>query len=118
MKVLLVDDNKTITGLVTEFLQEKGVKIEVANDPRKGLQLIRDRKYDYVFLDNHMPGLYGVDIINKLEDEKILKNQKIIIFSGDDFSSKDLDELRNKEGSNEGKHVLPADRACRDPLGR
>ena len=84
--------------LKIEYLEQKGVKIEVANDPRQGLELIKGKKYDYVLLDYHMPGLYGIDIIQKLEEEKILKDQEIIIFSGADFSSKDFDELLNKDG--------------------
>ena len=98
MKVLLVDDNQDITTILSEFLKEKGIDSEVTNDPRKGLERIKEEQYDAVLLDNHMPGFYGTDIIQTLEDEKILKDQKIIILSGEDFTSSQINDLLKKDG--------------------
>ena len=98
MKVLLIDDNHDITMLVSEFLREKGIDIVATNDPKKGLDHIKEEKYDIVLLDNHMPGLYGTDIIQTLEREKILKDQNIIILSGDDFTTTQIEDLLKKDG--------------------
>ena len=80
MKVLLVDDNPDITGLLSKFLKAKGYENIVTNDPKDGLDRIKNEKYDIVFLDIHMPEFSGLDIIQALEAEQILKDQKIIIF--------------------------------------
>ncbi|MDH3677690.1 MAG: response regulator [Nitrosopumilus sp.] len=98
MKVLHIDDNQDITNLFSEFLKNKGVDIKVTNDPRKGLELIKQEKYDVVLLDIHMPGFYGTDIIQSLENEKILKEQQIIIFSGADLTSNQITSLLKKDG--------------------
>ena len=98
MKILLVDDNQDITTMLSEFLKEKGIDSEVTNDPRKGLERIKEEQYDDVLLDNHMPGFYGTDIIQTLENEKILKDQKIIILSGYDFSTSQINDLLKKDG--------------------
>jgi len=98
MKVLHVDDNQDLTRLVSKFLRKKGIDSVVTNDPKKGLDRIKEEKYDVVLLDNHMPGLYGTDIIQILENEKILKDQNIIIFSGDDFTTREIDDLLKKDG--------------------
>ena len=98
MKVLLIDDNHDITTLISEFLSEKGIDVVVNNDPKKGLDRIKEEKYDIVLLDNHMPGLYGTDIIQTLEREKILKDQNIIILSGDDFTNTQIGDLLKKDG--------------------
>jgi len=99
MKVLLIDDNHDITTLISEFLRmEKGIDVVVTNDPKKGLDRIKEEKYDIVLLDNHMPGLYGTDIIQTLEREKILKDQNIIILSGANFTTAEIDDLLKKEG--------------------
>ena len=98
MKVLLIDDNHEITTLISEFLWEKGIDVVVTNDPKKGLDCIKEEKFDIVLLDNHMPGLYGTDIIQTLEREKILKDQNIIILSGADFTTAQIDDLLKKDG--------------------
>ena len=98
MQVLLVDDNKDLTRLVSEFLKVKGIDSVVTNDPKKGLDRIKEEKYDVVLLDNNMPGLYGTDIIQTLENEKILKDQNIIILSGDDFTTRQIEDLLKKDG--------------------
>lgn len=98
MKVLLVDDNQVITTMLSEFLKEKGIDSEVTNDPRKGLERIKEEQYDAVLLDIHMPGFYGTDIIQTLENEEILKDQKIIILSGEDFTSSQINDLLKKDG--------------------
>jgi len=98
MKVLHVDDNQDLTRLVSKFLRKKGIDSVVTNDPKKGLDQIKEEKYDVVLLDNHMPGLYGTEIIQILENEKILKDQNIIILSGDTFTTRQIEDLLKKDG--------------------
>ncbi len=97
-KVLLIDDNIEITGLLSKFLKAKGYDNEITNNPLDGLEKIKNKMYDYVFLDIHMPELSGFDIIQNLESENILKDQKIIIFSAHDFKAGEITELLKKEG--------------------
>ena len=98
MKVLLVDDNSDITGLLSKFLKAKGYENIVTNDPQEGLERIKNEKYDVVFLDLHMPELSGFDIIQALEAEQILKDQNIIIFSAHNFTASEVTDLLKKEG--------------------
>ncbi len=98
MKVLLVDDNPDITGLLSKFLKAKGYENIVTNDPKDGLDRIKNEKYDIVFLDIHMPEFSGLDIIQALEAEQILKDQKIIIFSAHNFTPQEIEKLLKKDG--------------------
>jgi len=98
MKVLMVDDNQDITELVYKFLTAKGVENTVTNNPREGLDLIKNENYDVVLLDIAMPEFCGRDIIAALEKENILKDQKIIIFSAHAFSEAQINDLLEKEG--------------------
>ncbi len=98
MQVLVVDDNQGITELLSTFLKAKGFDSHTANDPRKGLELIKEKKFDAVLLDINMPELSGIDIIKTLEKEKILKDQKIHIFSAVAFTTNEIQDLLKKEG--------------------
>jgi len=98
MKVLIVDDNQDITCLLSRFLTAKGFDSEITNDPRDGLERIKEEKYDVVLLDISMPEFSGIDIIQTLEREKILKDQKIVMFSATAFTTSQTNDLLKKEG--------------------
>jgi DNA-binding response OmpR family regulator len=98
MQVLIVDDNQDITGLLSKFLKAKGIENRVTNDPLDGLERIKENQYDVVLLDISMPEFSGIDIIKTLEKEKILKEQKIIIFSATAFTTTQINDLLKKEG--------------------
>ena len=98
MQVLIVDDNQDITGLLTRFLKAKGIESVATNDPFDGLDKIKEAQFDMILLDISMPELSGIDIIQALETEKILKNQKIVIFSATAFTTRQINDLLKKEG--------------------
>lgn len=98
MKVLLVDDNPDITCLLSKFLKAKGYENTVTNDPLDGLEKIKNEHYDVVFLDIHMPEFSGLDIIQALETENILKDQNIVIFSAHNFTANEVNDLLKKKG--------------------
>ena len=62
MKVIIVDDNQDITGLLSKFLKAKGFENVVTNNPKEGLERIKGEKYDVVLLDIAMPDFSGYDV--------------------------------------------------------
>ena len=98
MKVLIVDDNKDVTDLLSRYLDAKGIENIVTNNPMEGLRRIKEQSYDTVLLDISMPDLSGIDIIHTLEKEKILKDQKIVIFSATAFTDSEIQDLLQKQG--------------------
>jgi CheY-like chemotaxis protein len=98
MLVLIVDDNQDITSLLSRFLKAKGIESVTTNNPFDGLERIKEEKYDVVLLDISMPEFSGIDIIQALETEKILKDQKIVIFSATAFTTSQINDLLKKEG--------------------
>ena len=98
MKVLVVDDNQDITCLLSRFLKAKGFENIVTNDPRDGLERIKQEQYDVVLLDISMPEVSGIDIIQTLEKENILKDQKIVIFSANAFTDGQINDLLKMDG--------------------
>jgi two-component system response regulator PrrA len=70
----------------------------IINDPRIALGHIKEEKYDVMVLDISMPEISGIDIIQTLEKEGILKDQKIIILSAVAFTSQQVNDLLEKEG--------------------
>ncbi|MGI0059935.1 MAG: response regulator, partial [Nitrosotalea sp.] len=66
MRVLLIDDNESITEMMAKYLTGKGYECTVSNDGRNGLTLIEQEKFNVILLDLAMPEFTGVDVIDHL----------------------------------------------------
>ena len=62
-RVLLVDDDDTLTELLAEYLGAEGLEVSRAPDGEKGVQEILNNPYDVVVLDSMMPKMNGLDVI-------------------------------------------------------
>jgi len=98
MKLLIVDDNKDITTMLSKYLSMKGFDCTVSNDGRDGMNLITKGLFDRVILDMSMPDFGGMDIINELEKSNKLKDNKIIIFTASSISDDEVSDLLKKDG--------------------
>jgi DNA-binding response OmpR family regulator len=93
LKILIVDDNEQITKMLTTFLQLKEQSCTVANDGKEGLKLIKENDHDVVLLDLAMPEFDGYAVIKDLEDNNLLKDRKIIVFTASTITQEELDNL-------------------------
>jgi len=100
VKVLIVDDDKETTSMLSKFLNYKGHHIVVSNDAMEGLRHIKKEKYDVILLDINMPIISGFNFIDILATDEILKDQNIFIFSGQSFHDIHIKNLLRKDGVN------------------
>ena len=96
MKILLIDDNETITEMMSKYLSVKGHQCFVANDGRTGLTLITEKKFDVVLLDLAMPEFTGVDVVENLQKSGKIKENKIILFTASSITDAEIDVLIKK----------------------
>ena len=66
LRVLIVDDEKTLARSIKLFLEEQGHEAEVANDGERALELIERTRPDLVFLDLRLPGLSGLELLKRI----------------------------------------------------
>jgi DNA-binding response OmpR family regulator len=69
-RVLVVDDEPQIRGLVTRALESAGYLIDSAADGRAGLALALTGDYDLIILDLVMPRADGREIISHLRQQR------------------------------------------------
>jgi len=98
--VLIVDDNKDITDLLSKFLENKGFETVVTNDPMEGLRNIQQKLFDVILLDIKMPGFNGLQIIAALATDEILQDQNIFIFSANFGHDNQVKNLLRRDGIN------------------
>lgn len=93
MRILIVDDNESIGKMLHKFLTIKGYDCIVSSDGRNALTLIKNEKFDTVLLDLAMPEFTGYDIIDDLEKNEKMSEQKIIILTASAISKEQVDSL-------------------------
>ena len=67
MKVLLLEDNKRLSNLIIEALEEKNYKIDWFEDGKEALEAIYNG-YDCFILDINVPGIDGLTFLKELRD--------------------------------------------------
>ncbi len=67
-RVLVIDDDDDIRGLVVELLQRAGLEVEQAGDGRAGLRAFHQSQPDLVLLDVSMPDLDGWQTLERIRD--------------------------------------------------
>ncbi len=92
MKVLLIDDSTLSRTILKRSMGSEHLFIEAENGMR-GLELFFIERPDLVFLDLTMPGMNGLEILEKLHE--IDANAKVIIGSADiqEFTRRRAEEL-------------------------
>lgn len=65
-RILVVDDDPTVTSVVRRGLALEGYAVDTASSGMQGLSIARDRTPDLVILDIMMPGLDGYEVLGRL----------------------------------------------------
>ena len=71
MKVLIVDDERSIRYSLKEILEMENAQVEMAENGLEGLEKARKEKYDVIFCDIKMPEMDGVEMLSKIIEEGI-----------------------------------------------
>ncbi|MEN6615655.1 MAG: response regulator transcription factor [Syntrophorhabdus sp.] len=71
MKILVVEDEAKVANFVMRGLQEEGYTVELAEDGKKGLDLIKNGEYDIVLLDLMIPEIDGLEVLKRMRAEEI-----------------------------------------------
>lgn len=86
MKVLSIDDSKSVHAYIKSCFSEDGHSVELAFNGTEGLNLLDNNKYDVILLDWEMPGMNGIEVLIKIR-EKGIKTPIIMVTTKNDISN-------------------------------
>ncbi len=66
-RILVVDDERSITDMVRMFLSKNGYSCDTASDGGEAAELIEQKRYDLVLLDIMLPVIDGYDLIEYIK---------------------------------------------------
>ena len=68
--ILVIDDDETICSLFKDTLEGTGHTVTTVSESSKGLELVKDGDYDFVFLDLKMPEMDGAELFGQIRVTK------------------------------------------------
>ena len=71
MRVLVVEDEPKMVGLLRRGLAEEGYAVDVATDGPAGFGAAASRDYDAVVLDVMLPGCSGFEVRRRLRRDEV-----------------------------------------------
>lgn len=66
MRIIIVEDEVAVRGVLSEFLGRFGYSIDVLGTGREAIEHIKRRRYDVAIVDWRLPGITGRDVILEL----------------------------------------------------
>lgn len=67
IRVLVVDDDRTVRDFLTRLLAFEGLEAKSANDGCQALEMVQKEKFNLAFLDIKMPRMNGLETFSKLK---------------------------------------------------
>jgi two-component system response regulator CpxR len=65
-RLLIIDDDVELCGLVTEYLGTEGFQVDCVHDGETGLQRVLNSDYLLIVLDVMLPGISGFDVLRRI----------------------------------------------------
>jgi len=92
VKILVVEDNDEINGILRKFLIKEGYDVISAFSGTEALHYVKDMELDAILLDLMIPGMSGEDLILKIRE---ITNSPVLVISAKTDKKTELDMLKN-----------------------
>lgn len=80
MKILIIDDERSIRNTLKEILEFEGHEITLAEDGESGIAAAAEGNFDAIFCDIKMPKMDGIEVLEKINAKGI--DSAVIMISG------------------------------------
>jgi len=90
LRILVVDDEQAVAGVITSILETYGHVVTAVTDPYGALNELRTgpHQYDVVLTDYSMPGLTGLDLVDAVRE--VAPHVGIVLSSGYNLADREL----------------------------
>jgi DNA-binding response OmpR family regulator len=82
LKVLIIDDSRTVVAALSHMLRQSGYTPIGASDGESGLALAFSERPDLIFLDIVLPGLNGFAALRRLRRDPRTEKVPVVMISG------------------------------------
>src|ERR1035437_2444935 len=79
-RILVIDDERSIRNTLKEILEFEKYQVELAEDGIKALELLKSNDFDVILCDIKMPGMDGIEVLQKIEE--LNHDTPVVMISG------------------------------------
>lgn len=80
MKILIIDDERSIRNSLKEILADEGYEVDVAENGATGCAMVDKEKYSVIFCDIKMPEMDGMEVLGRLTEMGV--DSAVVMISG------------------------------------
>lgn len=95
-RLLIVDDDKMNGSIIQKRLQKRDYHCDYVSSGEECLEVLKTQSYDLILLDVIMPGLSGLEVLQKIREEKNNFELPIIMVTAKDETSDIVDALQKE----------------------
>jgi len=92
VKVLVVEDDRTVGQFVQHGLEEQRIQVDLVADGREALTAASQAPYDVIVLDLRLPGLSGGEVLRTLRDRGV--TTPVLVLTAQDALESKVQALR------------------------
>ena len=70
-RILVADDEESMRWVLSKALRKKGYTVDLAADGNEALRQVREQSYDLAIVDIKMPGMSGLDFLDKAREVRL-----------------------------------------------
>ncbi|OXS56538.1 hypothetical protein B1A99_19610 [Cohnella sp. CIP 111063] len=89
-KILLVEDEKSISRVLSAYLKKAGYEVEPAYDGHQALELFEQEEPALVLLDRMLPGMDGLSVLRRIRGQSDCPVIILSALSGDEHQAEGL----------------------------
>ncbi|MCL4354604.1 response regulator [Patescibacteria group bacterium] len=114
MKILLIDDDESLTSIYSAAFNKAGYETEIANSGHDGLGKAKAGSFDLILLDQVLPDISGNEVLKELKLTNETSNIPVVVLSN--FGQEDLVKEAIANGATE--YVFKYQVELSDVLGK
>jgi DNA-binding NtrC family response regulator len=92
-KVLLVDDEEEFVETLAERMRSRGMEVATSNSGGDALDLVESEPYDVVVLDLQMPGMDGIEVLERIKKRK--PDIQVVLLTGHATVEKGVEAMKH-----------------------
>ena len=96
-RILIVDDEEVYRKVLTNSLTDIGYETKAVNNGLEALEEIRRKKYSIILLDVKMPGMDGIELLDRIQGTQFTAHSNIVIITA--YTDQDIAREAVRKGA-------------------
>ncbi len=92
-KAIVVEDDQTMRKSIVNLLDEGNVSIEAVGSGEEAYELLKKDKFECMILDLGLKELSGYELLERIRQDKKIKDLPVIIYTGQELSKEENERL-------------------------